>query len=159
MTARKQMTMVAILMQPIYASGKQSAKVKNLDQWWGSVFDTCICDNNIANCVVSRYMSGERYIPQKYIQYYADQSRAPKKLIDGVYACLSTYYQSDQLLRDVYGILIEFVQTVPTVDQCLLMPSSVPVDPNRDETAHLWAVLLMYAMTMDACRALLANKE
>lgn len=159
MMTDKPMTMVAILMQPIYALGKQSAKVKNLEQWWGSVFDAYICDNNIANCVVSRYMSGERYIPPKYIQYYADQSRASQKLIDGVYVCLSTYYQSDQLLRDVYGILIEFAQTVPTVDQCLLMPSIVPVAPNRDETAHLWAVLLMYAMTMDACRALFVNKE
>lgn len=150
MTAKKQMTMVARLMRPIYQLSKERRAAKNCEMWWGCVFASVTEEDTLANCTISRYLARQP-IPQKYIQYYADWGSVSPKLIDDITGCLNTYYKDNQLLADVYNILITYACNTDPVDQLRLLPSVIPSYPSRDETAHLWAVLLMYAMTMDAC--------
>lgn len=153
MTATNQMTMVARLLRPIYELGKERRVTKNYEMWWGSVFSSVTQDDTLANCTISRYLDSQP-IPQKYIQHYADRGCVSPKLMDDISGCINTYYKDNQLLLEVYIQLIRFADNTHPLDRCRLLPSVISDNPSRIEVVHLWAVLLMYAMTMDACMTL-----
>lgn len=146
-------TMVSALMMPLYHNCKHHS---SYESWWGSVFGSYLADkDDPANCVISRYMTGDRTLKPEYIRHYADGDRSPKQLVDDLKECIEVKYQGYVAQRELYDLLLAYARNdTDPLDREILIPGVIHVSPSIEEIAKLWAKLLLYAMSMDMCRDL-----
>lgn len=94
---------------------------------------------------ISRWMSGKVLPPWALVTHYAGHgTRCPEALVADLHEYIAVFYSTQSLRDALRAAIMEVLSILPTEDQ-----EDICDYWDDRNLAHMWAVLLWYAMTYD----------
>lgn len=94
---------------------------------------------------ISRWMSGKTLPPWDLVTHYAGYgTRCPEALVMDLHNHIMYHYNTQSLRNELRTAIMEVLSTLPKEDQ-----EDICGYWEESNLAHMWAVLLWYAMTCD----------
>ena len=117
------------------------------------IFNTYQLSNPYEDSTVCRFFTGERSIPRKMVQYYADPNsiipRCPDQLRKDVQRYVWCRFKGGLAYRQLNVALKDFCMMIPAVDRVLLVEAQDRVETDIDVLAIMWTRILWYSICCD----------